>query len=159
MTEPDLVFVPLTVAQWRTLVAEGALPGPLVAYGVTQGLWAWGEFGPDEDEDAAFAAQSVAAVAALTQDTAPDERRIVASVAASGFAATDGSSLGEGTVAEVSLARIGAVFADDGHVELAPARAAARGRTVEQAWDDPVVAAFSEENDLGWFVVSEALDW
>ncbi len=167
MTDSDAVFVPLTLTQWRRLVADGALPGPLMAYGVTPGLRAWGEFGPDEEEDARFAAQSVAGVAALTLDTPPEEPRIVLAVGAEAdvastnvsFRATAGSSLGEGTVALLGLRQVQAVFADEPGVPVASARVAARSRTVEQAWDDPVVAAFSEDHDLGWFVVSEARDW
>src|SRR5690606_38506990 len=128
----DSVFVPLTLTQWRALVTDTTLPGPLTAYGVTSGLRAWGEFGPDEDEDAIFAAQSVAAVAALTLETEPDDRRVVAAVPADRFRANDGSSLGEGTVADLALAQVEAVFADEPEVSLAPARTAARGRTVEQ---------------------------
>lgn len=163
MTHPaddPAVFVPLTLADWRQLVSATTLPGPLPAYGVTPGLVAWGGFGPDDTEDALFAAQSVAGVAALTQDEEqPDARRVVAAVAATGFRADTESALGAGQVAELELARVTAVFSDDPDVSVAAARAAARGRDVGEAWDDPVVAEFADAHDLGWYTVAEASAW
>ncbi|HIT76185.1 MAG TPA: hypothetical protein IAA98_11410 [Candidatus Avipropionibacterium avicola] len=155
----DAVFVPLGLQQWRELLTRRQLPGPLVGHGVTPALRAWGEFGPDEDEDAVFAAQSVAGVAALTLEVDRDERRIVIAVAGTDGRPRADSSLGEVEVSSIDLDRVRALFADDPQVDPGPARDAARGRTVAQAWDDPVVAQFSEDHDLGWYGLGEATDW
>lgn len=154
------VFVPLTLAQWRQLVADRRLGGTLPAYGVTAGLLAWGEFGPDDTEDALFAAQTVAGVAALTLDeTEPGAPRVVAAVPAAGFEADVDSALGGGVVDAVELARVTAVFSDDSGVSVAEARSVARGLEPAEAWDDPTVAAFADTHDLGWYTVAEAIGW
>lgn len=154
------VFVPLTHAQWRQLVADTRLTGPLPAYGITAGLLAWGEFGADDTEDAMFAAQTVAGVAVLTLDESdPGARRLVIAVPGRGFAADEDSALGAGAVDGVELARVTAVFSDAPGVSVAEARQTARGLTPAEAWDHPVVAAFSDTHDLGWHTVAEATTW
>jgi|GEM_PF-5745449 len=154
------VFVPLPLARARKLAAEGRLTGPFPAYGVTPELAAWGEFGPDELEDATFTAQSLAGVASLTwPEAAGAERRVVLAVPATGFAVTPDGIPGEGTVPELEWRRVQAVFSDDLSVDLTAVRDLARGRTVAEAWDDDVVAEFVEQNDLGWFTPDEARHW
>ena len=154
------VFVPLPLAQLRVLATEGSLAGPLPAYGVTPELAAWGEFGPDELEDATFAAQTLAGVAAVTWPEAEKaERRVVLAVPATGFAPAADGIPGEGTVPQLEWRGVQAVFSDDPSVDLAAVRDLARGRTVAEAWDDVAVAEFAEENDLGWFTPDEARHW
>ena len=154
------VFVPVTLAQWRQLVADRHLTGPFVGYGVTTGLQAWGGFGPDDAEDAAFAAQAVAGVAALTLiEDDPDARRMVLAVPAADFTPDDGSALGAGEVAAIELSRVQSVFSDDPAVAVAPVRQQARDLDPATAWDHPVVAEFSDAHDLGWYTVTEALGW
>lgn len=154
------VFVPVTRAQWRQLVADRRITGPVVGYGVTAALQEWGGFGPEDAEDALFAAQAVAGVAALTlAEDDPDARRMVLAVPAAGFTPDDGSALGAGEVATLELARIRAVFSDDPSVAVAPVRQQARGLDPAAAWDHPVVAEFSDAHDLGWYTVAEALGW
>ena len=158
--DDSIVFVPLTLAQWRQLVADTGLTGRLPGYGVTAGLLAWGEFGPDDTEDAMFAAQSIAGVVALTLDeSAPGARRVVIAVPATGFVADEDSALGRGAVDGVELAHVTAVFSDDPDVPVAEVRPVARGLDPTEAWDHPVVAAFSETHDLGWHTVTEATTW
>lgn len=156
----ESVFVPLGLARLATLVADGRLLGTLPAYGATPALVAWGEFGPDELEDATFVAQSLAGVAALADPDLPeDERRVVLAVPVSGFVEDADGAPGAGTVTGVAWRRVQAVFADEASLDVTAVRAAARGRTVTEAWDDDVVADFVEENDLGWFTPEEAERW
>ena len=153
-------FVPLTLGQWRQLVTDAHLAGPLTAYGVTAGLLVWGEFGPDDTEDALFAAQTIAGVAALTLDEPdPGARRVVVAVPATGFVADPDSALGEGRVAHLDLGWVEAVFSDDPAVPVSRARSVAHGLTVAEAWDHADIADFSDVHDLGWHTIHEATTW
>lgn len=156
----ETVFVPVSLELLRSLATSGQLPGPVTAYGVTADLLTWGEFGPDELEDAIFTAQSLAATAALVGlGGAPGGRRVVLAVAGTGFVPAADALPGEGSLPGLRWRQVQAVFSDDPDVDLTVAGTAAAGLTVAQAWDDPVVADFVEENDLGWFTPDEARHW
>lgn len=157
------VFVPVTHAGLRELIATGRLDGPFPAYGVTAGLVAWGEFEPDQAEDALFAAQSVAGVAALLGPAEDDPRRIVLSVSSDDFTATGSDeALGGGGVDAITWRGVEAVFADDPAAEPEPllvARRRAADLSLVDAWDDPELARFVADTDLGWFTPAEAARW
>jgi len=158
--EADAVFVPLSPARWRRLVADRELPGPLPAYGATEALRRWGEFSADETEDGLCAAQGIAGVATLTApDAEPEDRRIVVAVPAAAFRPADDSVLGAGEVPGLRWSEVTAVFSDDESVSPAAVRAVARGMDPAEAWDHPAVAAFAEQHDLGWFTPQEAARW
>lgn len=154
------VFVPVSLAGLRSLQADGILPGPVPAYGITRALLDWGEFGPEDVEDATFAAQTFAEVHALTDPTAgPDERRIVLALPADGFTADDVDGFGVGSVPQVRRTDVLAVFADETDTDVRAAREAVRGAGIEAAWADETVAALVDEHELGWHEPGEVAEW
>ncbi|MDN5724395.1 MAG: hypothetical protein L0G99_00490, partial [Propionibacteriales bacterium] len=99
MTQSRSVFVPMSLAALRRLRDDGVLAGEVPAYGITDALLTWGEFGPEDEEDATFCAQTFAEVHALTDQTAADdERRIVLALPGAHFAASDVDGFGVGTL-------------------------------------------------------------
>ncbi|MGD7707620.1 DUF6912 family protein [Microlunatus sp. Y2014] len=160
----ETVFVPVSWQQLRELVDRGELNEPLPAYGVTPGLVAWGEFGPGDGEDALFAAQSVAAVAALRlpggSADGSEVPRVVLAVPAAGFVADADDTLGTGRLPGLTWPHVASVFSDPAGLDLTTARqAAVTAADLGQAWDDPVVADLVDEHDLGWHTPEEAVRW
>lgn len=149
------VFVPVTPEQLRGL-AEGAAPTagliPDHAFAATAELTSEFGYGPDEDEEADYAAQSLAGVQALLQG----QPRVVL---AAECEATPAEPAGHGTVHVDALSwqRVKAIFVDEPEaVEAARSLATElAGQSIETAWEQDLVRQFVAEHELLWFATQE----
>lgn len=141
-----LLFVPVSTAELGQWVGSGVLPGPRQGFAVTPGLI--GAFALADQEQAEHVAVLVASVAALARTG----RRLVAVVEGAGRPSQDGDpDFGEVVLGEVRYRDVTSLFADEpGAVGLAEAAAAAAGRSLAQAWDEPAVMRVLENADLLW---------
>lgn len=142
----DLLFVPLSADRLAGWATSGVLEGPVRAHAVTPGLRA--AFEPADAEEAEHIALLVASVSALVGSG----RRLVAVTAGVGSADPDGDAdFGEVLAPGLAWSSVQSLFADEPDAPgLAEAAAAASGRPLTQAWDEPAVIALLQGADLLW---------
>lgn len=146
------VFVPVAVAAALTLRSSGSA-GDLIGYADGPALRRWlGEPGLDREEADYVALNHAGIAALLSDDSAP--ARLVLAVDLPIIGADD---LGRVQLSEVSWADVRSLFADEISAAdlVARARTAVRGRTLEAALHDPVVAELLDGHDLLWYAPEE----
>lgn len=145
------VFLPASAEDLRGLAS--APLAERVGYAATPALLAALGYGPDEVEDAGFAAMLSASVAALTRQ--PYRLVLAAAVPTVDDLRDDAGAC---RVPGVTRAQVTALYVDE--PEAAPAVAAAHaavaGMALAEAWDDAAVQALLEAHDLLWYDAAEA---
>lgn len=144
-----LIAIPVSISQARDLASHNSVAGPLQAFAANDELRAM--FEVEDDEEAERAATMLASVWAL----AHYGERIVVVAERHDFVPGDERANGGGAVGGVSVDQIVSWFTDDPRVDVSSAADSARGLTLDDAWDDPVVAALIAEHDLLWFGADE----
>lgn len=150
--QKHLVFVPVTAAERRQL-KEGQELGPRSAFTVTEELCAALDYGPDELEDAEYAAMVIASVAGLARLGA--RLVIVAEVDASALGQVIDAGNGERELRRVRPGEVTAFFAEDTGADTAVAAVAARGLGIDEAWELEEVQALLNQADLLWHGAEE----
>lgn len=146
-----LLFVPVSADRLQAWADGGVLDGPVRAHAVTPGLRA--AFEPSDEEEAEHIALLVASVASLVATG----RRLVAVADAAAVPARDGDAdFGEVEVSNLGWNAVQSLFADEADPPgLRAAAAAASGRDLAEAWDEPAVIALLEQADLLWHGAGE----
>ena len=137
------VYVPASARMLGALKAEGRLPGPVEACGVTPDVRA--ALADLDEEELEYAAFVEAAQRSLRLLGGGPMRRVVVSADVAGAAPGEGSAglvLADG----LTLAQVAAVHADEAAAEPAVAAARAGGPGAAEAADD---------HDLLWFAPQE----
>ncbi len=163
-----MIFVPITPDSARDLRAAGGTDRRLVGWAATSRMITAHGYRPDEDEDAEYAAQLYASVAALstcagTAGTSSGRLLVAAEVPADRVADA-GDDLDHGAVRVTGLqwAEVTAVFVD----EPAATESVRAARRAVQASADlrmaslcelPAVSALIDDHDLLWHHPDE--DW
>lgn len=155
------VFVPVTTAQLRQLsdpaAATTALPVN-AAFAATEALKAEFGYGPDEDEDADYAAQLVAGLQSLL-DRAP--RLVLAvSVDADAVAPAEPANHGAVDLTQITWQQVQAIFVDEADAAQPAAALAQRlaGTGLVEAWAQKDVRQFVTDHELLWFATQECAD-
>jgi hypothetical protein len=154
------VYLPVSQGMLRRLFADGALPGPLNGCAVTPALVDW--FGPGDDEEYEYAAQSRAAdlSLALIGEDVPVRRAVLAIDTAAGLGDPQGpvvdlavDELVGVTVDGVTRQQVVALLADAPDAE--PALVAALNALATT--DDPCPPEVDalDEHELAWFAPEE----
>ena len=149
-----MVFVPVAVATALGLRAGQSL-GSARGFAATSGLRRG--LGPaTDDEEAEFAALSVAGVAAL--DGLAGSRRLVLAAEVADRQVTDRrTELGEVEVHDLGWALVQALFADEESAAgaVAAAAAASSGAALPTAFGLPAVVELTDRHDLLWYAPEE----
>lgn len=141
-----LIFVPVSPSD-----AADAASGTLTdrrGFTVTPELLAMLGYDESLREDAEYAAMVIASVAGL----ADNGERIVLVAEVDPVNVVEGTdpTNGEVRVTELPASSIVAFFTDEPGVDVSAAAEAARGRSVDDAWDAPAVQALLGDCDLLW---------
>ncbi|MDO4784192.1 MAG: hypothetical protein Q3997_03795 [Propionibacteriaceae bacterium] len=150
--QTQLVFVPVTAAERRQL-RMGETLGPRAAFTVTPELCAALDYGPEELEDAEYAAMVIASVAGLARLGV--RLVVVAEVAGDAIAAVTDASNGECELAALRSAEVTAFFAEEEGVDVTPAAVAAYGLGIDEAWELEEVQRLLSSTDLLWHGADE----
>jgi hypothetical protein len=147
------IFIPVSQAMLRTLVRDGALPGPLDACAVTDALRAW--YPEGDDEDLEFAAQSRAAdlCLPLIVDDVPLRRLVLAADTLVERAPAVDELVGVRAISGLTLDTVVALFADSPEAE--PALRAALAALASSAADVPPEVEVLDDHELAWFAPEE----
>lgn len=155
------VFVPVSTEQLRRLV-EGAATGPGLdpdqAYAATPELRQEFGYGPDEDEDADYAAQALAGVQGLLSGR--PRLVLAAECEASDLAPGEPADHGAVRPGSLSWTQLRAIFVEDPDAADEARRLAEElsGRTLDAAWADDRVRQFVADHELLWFATQEHAD-
>lgn len=144
-----LIAIPVSRSQASDLASHKRLPGPLQVFAPNDELRAM--FEVDDDEEAERAATMLASVWALARHG----ERIVVVAERDDFTPGDEAANGGGSVDGVALHQVVSWFADDPRADISQAAEQASGRSLDDAWDAPAVAAFITDHDLMWFAADE----
>ena len=146
-----LLFLPVTGAELADWAAAGVLAGPRKAYAVTRGLSA--AFEPSDDEEAEHLALLVASVAALA---ATGTRQVAVLEGEAEPVAGGDVDFGAVVTGDLQFGAIQSLFADEPAAPgLAEAATAARGLSLQEAWNHAAVTVLLEEGDLLWHGAGE----
>ncbi|HEY3340150.1 MAG TPA: hypothetical protein VGK18_16745 [Propionicimonas sp.] len=146
-----LLFLPVTSAQLADWQAAGMLAGPLKAYAATPGLVA--AFEASDAEEAEHLALLVASVAALA---ASGVRQVAVLEGAAEPMADADVDFGAVVTGDLRFDAVQSLFADEPDAPgLAEAAGAARGLSLQDAWNHPAVTVLLEEGDLLWHGAGE----
>lgn len=143
----QLIFVPVTQAERRGLACGQRLPARR-AFMVTPELCAALGYGPEETEDAEYAAMVIASVAGLARFGV--RLVVVAEVHEGSLGQVVDAENGEVELEYLSPEQITAFFADDDQTAVESAAAASRDLEIDLAWELPQVQQLLNETDLLW---------
>lgn len=155
------VFVPVGTEQLRRL-ADDPVSGtgltPEHAYAATEELQREFGYGPDEQEDADYAAQALAGVQALLSG----QPRLVlaAECEASDLAPAEPADHGAVRLDQLSWTQVRAIFVEDPGAADEATRLADElsGQALDSAWADERVRQFVADHELLWFATQEHAD-
>ncbi len=152
--ERTLVFVPASRAEARELVTT-PFSQPRQAFAVTAELLAALGYGPDQQEDAEYAALVLASVWGLAQWG--ERCVVVAELPEADVDRSEQHESGNGGVrsAMLSADNVVSVFTDEADVDLTAAAAASKGLDIDAAWEMPQVQDLVTEHDLLWHAADE----
>lgn len=147
-----LIFVPVSQTQAAALLADGFLP-ERQAFTVTPQLVEMLEYGPDQQEDAEYAAMVIASVAGLS--TFGHRLVLVAEVPQESLGLAADPENGEMLVGRLDRQQVVAFFADDPAVDVSAAAQEAAGLGIDDAWNQQAVVELLATSDLLWHGAEE----
>lgn len=157
--ERQLTFLPVSRAEAASLASGAAVPGPRPAFAATDALFITQGLAPHDEEEGEYAAMVLASVWGLAHY---GERVVLVAELPPGLVAEpdpDDVEADNGGVSVDSVPADAVVSWFDDEPEAADAvRAAAeaaRGLSVDEAWDLPPVQALVTGHDLLWHAAGE----
>jgi len=144
-----LLFIPLDAGELAAWTRNGT-HHPRAAFAVTGSLRAAFGFGDGDDEDAEHTVLHIAGLDSLLRTG----RRLVAVVDGSAEP-VPGAEFGDVRAGELPWAGVTALFADSAPGAAGAVQPRLTGRSLEQAWEDPVVEEFLQGHELLWHGPSE----
>jgi len=144
-----LLFVPLDAGELAAWATTGS-HRPGAAFAVTGSLRAAFGFAVADEEDAEHTVLHIAGLQSLRRAG----RRLVA-VVDGDAEPVPGADFGEVRTGNVQWAAVTALFAEGAPGPAAAVPERLTDRSLEQAWEDPVIAEFLQDHELLWHGPSE----